>query len=100
MLLGHSGRLRLGRGLPGCGVGSRLLSEHWATSPPVIIFELGIGEPSGGKWFVTALSLPQAKMELHALGLEVAQIKERQRRETAERADLAQVVLDTKVHRR
>jgi len=34
------------------------------------------------------------------LGLEVAQIKERQRRETAERAQLAQVVLDTEVHRR
>jgi hypothetical protein len=62
--------------------------------------ELGIGEPSGGKWFVTALSLPQAEMVLHALGLEVAQIKERQRRETAEQAHLAQGVLDTEVHRR
>jgi hypothetical protein len=62
--------------------------------------ELGIGEPSGGKWLVAALSLPQAEMVLHALGLEVAQIKERQRREAAERARLAQVVLDTEVHRR
>jgi len=62
--------------------------------------ELGIGEPSGGTWVVTALSLPQAEMVLHALGLEVAQIKERQRREVAERAHLAQVVLDTEVHRR
>jgi hypothetical protein len=62
--------------------------------------ELGIGEPSGGKWFATALSLPQAEMVLHALGLEVAQIKERQRREAAERARLDQVVLDTEVHRR
>jgi hypothetical protein len=34
------------------------------------------------------------------LGLEVAQIRERQRREAAERADLARVVLDTEVHRR
>jgi len=62
--------------------------------------ELGIGEPSGGTWVVTALSLPQAEMVLHALGLEVAQIKERQRREVAERAHLAQVVLATEVHRR
>lgn len=69
-------------------------------SPSGESVELGIGEPSGGKCFVTTLSLPQAEMVLHALGLEVAQIKERQRRETAERAHLAQVVLDTEVHRR
>jgi len=62
--------------------------------------ELGIGEPSGSRWLVTALSLPQAEMVLHALGLEVAQIKERQRREAAERAHLAQIVADTEVHRR
>jgi hypothetical protein len=62
--------------------------------------ELAIGEPSGGTWLVTALSLPQAEMVLHALGLEVAQIKERQRREAAERAHLAQVISDTEVHRR
>lgn len=62
--------------------------------------ELGIGEPFGGQWSVTALSLLQAEMVLHALGLEVAQIKERQRRETAERADLAQGVLNTEIYRR
>jgi len=62
--------------------------------------ELGIGEPSGGTGVVTALSLPQAEMVLHALGLEVARIKERQHREVVERAHLAQVVLDTEVHRR
>ena len=45
------------------------------------------------------VSLPQAEMVLHALGLEVAQIRERQRRETAERAHLAQGVLDTEVYR-
>jgi hypothetical protein len=39
-------------------------------------------------------------MVLHALGVEVAQIKERQRRETAERADLAQGVLNTEIYRR
>jgi hypothetical protein len=39
-------------------------------------------------------------MVLHALGLEVARIKERQRREAAEQARLARVVLDTEVHRR
>ena len=61
--------------------------------------ELGIGEPSGGE-VVTALSLPQAEMVLHALGLEVAGIKERQRREAAERAQLAQVVSHTEVYRR
>ena len=69
---------------------------HVSTSGEYV--ELGIGEPSGCKWFVTALSLPQAGMVLHALGLEVAPIKERQRRETAERAHLAQAVLDTEVH--
>jgi hypothetical protein len=62
--------------------------------------ELGIGEPSGGNGVVTALSLPQAEMVLHALGLEVAQIRERQRREAAERAQLAQVVSHTEVYRR
>jgi hypothetical protein len=62
--------------------------------------ELGIGESSGTKGLVTALSLPQAEMVLHALGLEVAQIKERQRREAAERAQLARVVSETEVHRR
>jgi hypothetical protein len=53
-----------------------------------------------GQGLVTALSLPQAEMVLHALGLEIAQIKERQRRESVERAHLAQVVLDTEVHQR
>ena len=62
--------------------------------------ELGIGEPSWGKVVVTVLSLPQAEMVLHALGLEVAQIRERQRREAAERAHLAQVVSHTEVYRR
>ena len=69
-------------------------------SPSGESVELGIGEPSGGQWLVTALSLPQAEMVLHALGLEVAQIKERQRREAAERAHLAQVISNTEVHRR
>jgi hypothetical protein len=62
--------------------------------------ELGIGEPSGRRWLATTLSLPQAETVLHALGLEVAQIKERQRREAAERTHLAQIVSDTEVHRR
>ncbi|HSE05734.1 MAG TPA: hypothetical protein VLK35_16415 [Methylomirabilota bacterium] len=61
---------------------------------------LGIGEPSGGTRAVVMLSLPQAEMVLHALGLEVAEIKERWRREAAERAHLAQAILDTEVHRR
>ena len=69
-------------------------------SPSGEYVELGIGEPCGGKGLVTALSLPQAEMVLHALGLEIAQIKERQRRESVERAHLARVVLDTEVHRR
>ena len=69
-------------------------------SPSGESVELGIGEPFGGKRLVTALSLPQAEMVLHALGLEVAQIKERQRREAVERAHLAQAILDTEVHRR
>lgn len=35
-------------------------------SPSGESVELGIGEPSGGKWLVTALSLPQAETVLHA----------------------------------
>jgi hypothetical protein len=62
--------------------------------------ELGIGDPAAATWVVAALSLPQAEMVLHALGLEVARIKERERREAAERAHLAQAILDTEVHRR
>jgi hypothetical protein len=62
--------------------------------------ELGIGEPSGSQRLATVLSLPQAEMVLHALGLEIAQIKERHRREAAERARLAQAIADTEVHRR
>lgn len=68
-------------------------------SPSGDYVELAVGEPAGAKWVVTALSLPQAEMVLHAPGLEVAQIKERQRREALARADLARVVLDTEVHR-
>lgn len=69
-------------------------------SPSGESVELGIGEPSGGKWVVVSLSLPQAETVMHALGLEIAQIKERQRREAAGQAHLAQVILDTEVHRR
>jgi hypothetical protein len=61
---------------------------------------LGIGEQPADTGTVTTLSLPQAEMVLHALGLEVARIKERERREAAERAHLAQAILDTEVHRR
>jgi hypothetical protein len=58
--------------------------------------ELGIGkEASDGGRQVATLSVPQAEMVVHALGLEIAQIQERQRCEAEERAHLAQVVFDT-----
>ena len=58
--------------------------------------ELRIGEPGTGS-SVTVLSVPQAEMVLHALGLAIAQVRERQRCEAEHRAHLAQVVLDTEV---
>ncbi len=58
--------------------------------------ELRIGEP-GTSSCVTTLSVPQAEMVLHALGLAIAQVRERQRREAEHRAHLAQVILDTEV---
>ena len=62
--------------------------------------ELRIGEPPDDSCRFTTLSIPQAEMVLHALGLGIAQIKEQKRREAEERAHLAQVVLDTEVRRR
>ena len=57
--------------------------------------ELGIGDAPSGARRVATLSIPQAEMVGHALGLEIAQIKERQRREADERSHLAEVLLDT-----
>jgi len=69
-------------------------------TPSTEHIELGIGEPPDAGWRLTTLSLPQAEMVLHALGLGIAQIRERQRREVEERERLAQVVFDTEVRRR
>ncbi len=62
--------------------------------------KLEIGEPSDAGRRATMLSVPQAAMLLHALGLEIAQIGEQQRRAIEERAHLAQVVADTEIRRR
>ena len=59
--------------------------------------DLGIGEPGGSGWRDTTLSLAQAEMVLHAIGLAIARIKEDQRLADEERARTAQVVLDTEV---
>lgn len=53
------------------------------------------GEASAGCRQLTTMSVPQAEMVMHALGLVIAQIRERQRCEAEERAHLAQVVFDT-----
>ena len=50
--------------------------------------ELGLGEPPDAGWRFTTLSVPQAKMVLHALGLGIAQIKERQRQEASARTPM------------
>jgi hypothetical protein len=62
--------------------------------------ELGMGEPRAAGSSVARLSVPQAEMVLHALGLAIAQIKETERRAAEERRRLAQVVAETEVHRR
>jgi hypothetical protein len=61
--------------------------------------ELRIGEEADARSRKAALSLPQARMLLHALGLAVAQVEERQRAEAEERADLAEKMLDQEVRR-
>jgi hypothetical protein len=61
---------------------------------------LGIGKESDGSRRVATLSVPQAEIVAHALGLEVGRIRELERRQAEERAHLAQVVLDTEVRLR
>lgn len=61
--------------------------------------ELRIGEEADAGARVTALSPPQARMLLHALGLAVAEVEEQQRVEAEERADLAQKLLDQEFRR-
>ena len=65
---------------------------HVAVSEETI--ELGIGETPGSGRRAT-LSVPQAEMVMHALGLRIAQIRERQRRAAVERSHLSEVLLDT-----
>ena len=57
--------------------------------------ELAVGDkPADGQRAAT-LSIPQAEMVIHALGLRIAQIHERQRRAAEERVHLCEVMLDT-----
>jgi hypothetical protein len=62
--------------------------------------ELRIGEPADAGSHVARLSLPQAEMVLHSLGLAIAQVREEQRRSVEERERLAQVIAETEVRRR
>ena len=57
--------------------------------------ELGIGETPATGRRVATLSIPQAEMVIHALGLRIAQIRERQRRAVEQRSHLSEVLLDT-----
>ena len=56
--------------------------------------ELIIGEPSETARRVAVLSVPQARMLLHAIGLAVAQVEERERLLAEERAQLAGQLAD------
>ncbi|HXJ83998.1 MAG TPA: hypothetical protein VMS64_35605 [Candidatus Methylomirabilis sp.] len=66
---------------------------HIATSDENI--ELRIGDARAGERGVATLSLPQAEMLMHALGLRIGQIRERQRRAVEQRSHLSEVLLDT-----
>jgi len=61
--------------------------------------ELRIGEEDDARARMAALALPQARMLLHALGLAVAQVEERQRVEAEERAHLAERILEQEFRR-
>jgi|RifCSP16_2_1023846.scaffolds.fasta_scaffold300015_1 hypothetical protein len=61
--------------------------------------ELRIGEPAEAGARATTLSLPQARMLLHALGFAVAEAEERQRVEAEERVGMTQRVLDQEFRR-
>ena len=65
---------------------------HVAVSDETI--ELGIGEAAASGQRV-ALSVPQAEMVMHALGLRIGQIRERQRRAALQRSHISEVLLDT-----
>ena len=69
-------------------------------SPSHETIEIRIGEPREAGSSVASLSIPQAEMLLHALGFEIAQVKELQRRAAEQRQHLAQVVAETEVLRR
>lgn len=69
-------------------------------TPSSDTIELWIGEPRAAGASVASLSVPQAEMLLHALGFRIAEIEERQRRETEARKHLAQDIENTEVRRR
>ena len=62
--------------------------------------ELAIGEAGKAGTSVAKLSVPQAEMVMHALGLEVAQAREQERRSAEERQHTAEVIEQTEVRRR
>lgn len=75
--------------------------QRWAlhVTPSDRSIELRIGEEADPCARATTLSLPQARMLLHALGLAAAQVEERQRVEAEERAQLAERMLDQEFRR-
>ena len=68
---------------------------HVSTSGEAI--ELYIGDAPTSGQPVAALSISQAEMVIHALGLRIAQIHERQRRAVEEHAHLSKVLLETEI---
>jgi hypothetical protein len=81
----------------------RIETQRPRTAVHVVPGELGvdltIGEWTEAGTRSTALSLPQARMLAHALGLAVARVEERQRIEAEERAWMAQRMLDQEFRR-
>ena len=69
-------------------------------SPSDETIELRIGEPREAGSTVASLSIPQAEMVLHALGLGIAQVEKTQRRAAEDRKRLAEVLAETEVRRR
>jgi hypothetical protein len=57
--------------------------------------ELRVGDTAADGQRAATLSIPQAEMVIHALGLRIAHIRERQRRAAEQRTDLSEVLLDT-----
>lgn len=74
------------------------VAVHVSRSDETIELTIGDGGAAGAS--AATLSIFQAEMVLHALGLAIAQIREQQRRLVEEQQRLARIVADLEVHRR